>query len=107
MSRKLTKEQFDKRDEIAEIADNAKALKRKQTALCKKVYDWQQKDETYAWDTDALYEETGIILVPNVLILTHDDVEVRFTATESENRDGEFGNYTITQHGDLYRIERS
>ena len=109
---KLTKAQFDAEQDRQKVEESPSAFRKRQTAIAKKVWDWQQKADVYAWDA-AEVAQIGITLIPKVLILECDGTEVQFYRDptpdgqpDMEPTEGVFGNYKLMEIRDgFYRIE--
>ena len=110
---KLTKEQF---EQLNEPEKHEKSLHRLQNSVCKHVYDWQEEQGLYAWDSEALNEANpDLTLTESFLIeraytpkgktLTFVPVQFFADPTTDEN-DGVFGDYRLTNLKDnLYRLD--
>lgn len=110
---KLTRKEFEKRQEIATIHGEAAVFKRRQTAIVKKVYDWQEKEGAYAWDAAELLEATGIHLEEGLFLLESTDpvltqvLFLRESGMETEN-EGRFGAYTLKRLDEnFWRLEKA
>lgn len=106
---KLTKKEFESKQAAAGVAEHVAALKRKQTALVKKAFDWQEKEGIHAWGADDLEEDTGIHLAEGLFLLEKDGLQAQFyREPDMQENEGRLGAYTLRRlDGEFWRLEKA
>ena len=93
---KLTKEQFENRQ--ATDADVSAASEKEQAALVKKAFDWQEKNDIYAWDAEELQAGAEILLVSGLFVLEANGVQAAFyREPDMPENEGKCGQYLLRQ----------